>query len=416
MLDNGDFCLLSNEALSAFVATSPNTTFVPSQQATRLRSDCLASPPEPTDGALRVVPIYNEAELHRFASSWDRLAERVPFRSWAWNECWWRHYRGPHNRLNVLALEDRDGNIRGLAPWYIDHSPWLGRVVRLLGTGEVCSEHLTILCAPGWQSSVVNTLADWLTQDDHPNWDTLELDGVDSDNVAVHALVAALAERRHRTHFQRTINAWRVNLPKSWDEYLALVSKRQRERLKRAFRRKFEAGQAQLCVADDLASLGVGWSVFESLHKRRRKSQGQAGSFASPRFAAFHREMARRLLASDQLRLQWLALKGCPAAAEYGLCDEQTAYCYQTGFEPQLSDESPGWLSFAASIHRAIGQGYRWFDFLRGDEAYKVKWLAEPRQLSTVRVFARHWRGSAQHAAWSLRQWIRKSWRHRRSL
>ena len=185
---------------------------------------------------------------------------------------------------------------------------------------------------------------------------------------------------------------------------MAMFSSRRRERLRRAFRRKFDTGEAQLHVAQDLTSLAVGWPVFEALHNRRRESQGQPGCFASPRFAAFHHEVAPLLLASDQLRLLWLELNGCPAAAEYGLCDEQTVYCYQTGFEPELADDSPGWLSFGASIQRAIGEGYRWFDFLRGDERYKASWKAEPRALTTIRVFARHWRGSAQHGAWSLGQ------------
>ncbi|HEX4149797.1 MAG TPA: GNAT family N-acetyltransferase [Pirellulales bacterium] len=364
---------------------------------------------------LRIVPIDNEAQLHQFAGAWDRLAGRMPFRGWVWNECWWRHYRGPSDRLHVLALEDRTGQVRGLAPWYVGHSPWLGRVVRFLGTGEVCSEHLTILCEPGWQTPVVDALAYWLSQDHHRHWDTLELEGIDGENTTVHALVAALVERRHRVHRQPTINAWRVNLPETWDEYLAQFTSRRRERLRRAFRRKFDTGEAQLRMADDLESLAVGWPAFELLHNRRRESQGQPGCFASPRFAAFHREVAPRLLASDQLRLEWLELKGCPAAAEYGLCDDQTIYCYQTGFEPNLAEESPGWLAFGSSIQRAIHDGYRWFDFLRGDEAYKATWKAVPRELATLRIFARHLRGRARIGAWSLGQQLKKSWRQCRN-
>ncbi len=167
----------------------------------------------------------------------------------------------------------------------------------------------------------------------------------------------------------------------------------------------------QLHTIDDAASLATGWPVFERLHIRRRESLGQPGCFASPRFAAFHREVAPRLLAEDQLRLQWLELKGTPAAAEYAFCNEHTVYCYQTGLEPQLSTESPGWLSFGASIQNAISQGYHTFDFLRGDEPYKATWKAEPRKLSTIRIFARHWRASAQHGAWSLGLRIKKSLR-----
>ncbi len=79
---------------------------------------------------MRVVPIENEAELHRLADCWDRLAQRVPFRGWTWNECWWRHYRDPHDRLNVLAVEDGEATFAawlrctsavrlGWGEWYV---------------------------------------------------------------------------------------------------------------------------------------------------------------------------------------------------------------------------------------------------------------------------------------------------------
>jgi CelD/BcsL family acetyltransferase involved in cellulose biosynthesis len=383
----------------------------PVVSGTPVELGCASDPADYAVGKLTAVLIDNELELHQHAAAWDALAEQIPFRGWIWNESWWRHYRGPSDRLNVVALLDRAGKVRGLAPWFVSRSPWLGRVVRFLGTGEVCSEHLTILCEPGWQKSVIDALADWLTEDHRLHWDTLELEGIDSSNEAIHALTAALVERRLRAHFQHSINAWRVSLPASWDEYLARFSNRRRERLRRAFRRKFETGEALLSTATDVASLATGWPIFETLHVRRRESQGQLGCFASTQFAAFHRELAPKLLASDQLRLQWLELEGRPAAAEYGLCDKQNVYCYQTGFEPELSEQSPGWLSFGASIQRAINQGYRSFDFLRGDEAYKATWKAEPRELNTIRIFGRHWRGNAQQGAWLLGQQIKKSWR-----
>ena len=96
--------------------------------------DCPAAPAECLGGTLRVVPIDNELELHKFAAAWERLAERLPFRGWVWNECWWRHYRGPGDRLNVLTLQDEANPWS--CPWFVGHSPWLGRVIRFLGSAK----------------------------------------------------------------------------------------------------------------------------------------------------------------------------------------------------------------------------------------------------------------------------------------
>ena len=81
-------------------------------------------------------------------------------------------------------------------------------------------------------------------------------------------------------------------------------------------------------------------------------------------------------------------------AAEYGFVGDDTIYYYQGGFEPELADESPGWLSLAASLRLAIDQGYRSYDFLRGDESYKSSWRTVARPL--VRVAS--WVTSARRA------------------
>ncbi len=109
-------------------------------------------------------------ELAPYADDWDRLSAGVPFRSWAWLSSWWRHYGparsgGPDGpRLSVLCVFDLDDTLVGLAPWYLDGSGPAGRVMRLLGSGEVCSEYLSLLCQPGLEDRVARAVADNLTQ------------------------------------------------------------------------------------------------------------------------------------------------------------------------------------------------------------------------------------------------------------
>ena len=79
----------------------------------------------------------------------------------------------------------------GFAPWYLQHSASQGRVVRFLGSGEVCSDYLAILCRPEDEDRVAAALAEWLiraqggaasrspTGDTSDCWDLLELLGVD---------------------------------------------------------------------------------------------------------------------------------------------------------------------------------------------------------------------------------------------
>jgi CelD/BcsL family acetyltransferase involved in cellulose biosynthesis len=85
------------------------------------------------------------------------------------------------------------------------------------------------------------------------------------------------------------------------------------------------------------------------------------------------------MLASGRLRLSWLELDGVPAAAEYHFADQATTYAYQGGVDPDRLADEPGRLSTILFLRAAIEQGHRRVDFLRGDEAYKAHWRAEPR-------------------------------------
>ena len=103
------------------------------------------------------------------------------------------------------------------------------------------------------------------------------------------------------------------------------------------------------------------------------------------------------MLAADQLRMSWLELDGSPVAAEYHLAGPDATYAYQGGVDPRRLDEEPGRLSNMLTIRRAIEQGHRQFDFLRGDEPYKAHWRAIPRATYDYRIvpnrvrFMREW-------------------------
>jgi len=149
------------------------------------------------------------------------------------------------------------------------------------------------------------------------------------------------------------------------------------------------------------------------LHQRRRTSLGDRGCFASARFSAFHHDAALPLLRSGQLRLQWLELDGKPVAAEYHLRGPHVVYAYQSGIDPNALEEEPGVLITLACIKRAIDEGVKFFDFLRGDEPYKAHWRAEPLAMEDIRIVPSNPSARLRHGLWlagdSVRSWLKQS-------
>ena len=114
-------------------------------------------------GPLHVRLVTTEADLASLADDWNRMAGGVPFRRFDWLEPWWRHYRLADWRLFTLVVEDAANHPVAIAPWYMARSASDGRVVRLLGSGEVCSEYLTVLTENGCEAAAATALADWLS-------------------------------------------------------------------------------------------------------------------------------------------------------------------------------------------------------------------------------------------------------------
>jgi CelD/BcsL family acetyltransferase involved in cellulose biosynthesis len=367
------------------------------------------------DFSMRVDRFSTLDELAPYADDWDRLASGVPFRTWAWMSCWWRHYGQAQDRrrvaLSALGVFDTAGRLVGMAPWYLSQSAACGAVLRWLGSGEVCSDYLGILAQPGMEDGVTAALADYLTNAAAPrdlHWDLLELGGVDACEPSVTWLIEHLAQRDCLAHFCHGPNCWRLDLPATWDDYLGMLSKSHRKQARRLQRRSLESGRAVLHTVQSARELPRACEVLVGLHQARRRALGQRGCFASPRFTAFHREVMPRLLSQGQLQLHWLELDGRPVAAEYHFASAGIVYAYQAGIEPAALAEEPGRLIALATLRRAIEQGYRAVDFLRGDEPYKAHFRAVPRPSIAVRVVPHRAAARLRHCLWSAAKHVKR--------
>jgi CelD/BcsL family acetyltransferase involved in cellulose biosynthesis len=368
--------------------------------------------------------VTTTAQLAAMEGPWNALAGGMPLRSWTWLATWWAHYgaangdsnRSVERRLRVIAVyepaDDKAGELVGVAPWYLDGNVVHGNVIRPLGSGEVCTDHLSLVCRPADAPRVAAAIADYLTtQDDQ--WDRLELGAVDADDPAIARLADELDERECLVSRTAADNCWVIDLPQTWDEFLAAQSKSHRKQLRRFERRVVDTDRVVWHAVHDRNELDEAWHVLVDLHQRRRRSLGEPGCFASRPFRDFHGDVVERLLANGQLRMSWLELDGSPAAAEYHLAGPETTYAYQSGVDPTRLDEEPGRLSNMLTIQRAIAEGHRKFDFLRGDEPYKAHWRATPRPTYDYRIVPNRrlarLRGRAIAATETVTDWVKQS-------
>lgn len=340
---------------------------------------------------IRIERFTHEHQLAPLRGQWNALARGVAFRSFEWLESWWRTYGvGQNRQLCVLGAFGGDGRLAGIAPWYLEAAPLGGRTLRFLGSGEVCSDYMSVLCDVNQRDAICTCIVDWLSTDNQrpesarTGWNRLELDGVDAADETMARILEAMLAAGHLVSRRSRASCWRIHLPESWDAYLKQLSRSHRKQLRRLERHYFDSGRALLHLAANERELGQGLEALVRLHQRRRASLGERGAFASTRFIDFHAETAQRLLAKGNLRLVWLELDGQIVAAEYQVLGDGVVYAYQSGIEPTALQHEPGRLITLASLQLAIAEHRRAFDFLRGDEAYKAHWRAVPRPSEDV--------------------------------
>ena len=392
--------------------------------------------------------------LQPLRDAWRVLSRGAPMMSPAWLESWWRAYGSgdAQRQLYVVGVLDEAGQLAALAAWYLHRSKSKGRVLRFLGSGEVCSDHLSVLCRDdrttafqavdhrtmafqavdqidrleahrtggdrleAYRTMALDALADWLaahsdarnTSDSADRWDLLELTGVDADDPVIVRLATAMQRRGYGLHHRPATRCWRLELPPSWDEYLARLSKGHRKQVRRLVRDPFASGRAVLHTLDDERQIDEYLDTLIDLHQRRRQSIGQPGCFASRPFSKFVRWATPELWREGLLGLHVLKLDDRPIAAEYQIRGGGEVFAYQSGVDPERLDVQPGNLSSIATIRQAIDQGCRGLDFLRGDEPYKPHWGATPVETCELRIVAPHASARLRHAVWATGvQWRR---------
>jgi CelD/BcsL family acetyltransferase involved in cellulose biosynthesis len=351
---------------------------------------------------LQTSRIHSASDLDAFRDAWRDLAADAPMRSPEWLLEWWRYYAAPDDELCVLLFHEPGGPLVGLAPIYIQ-SVGKRATVRLLGSGDACTNHTTWLAAAGWETRVGVEVAHFLL-DYKPGWDRVLFESVDADDLAINTTVASLVENGCLLRKTPLLNCWKITLPSTWDDYLMMLSRTHRNRCRKQQREFFESGRVQLRQVISEADFSEGFEIMLKLHAARwGEATKPEGVFSDQRFRAFHETVARELLARKQLRLAWLECDGEPVAVEYQFVDEKAVYAYQAGMDPSVSEFPAGNLSIMAAIQFAIAQGCESFDLSRGDEPYKANWRATPTACHDIRIWPDRISGRMEHAVWGAR-------------
>ncbi len=345
-------------------------------------------------GQLIVQCVRSAAALEQLAGEWRDLFERVSCRNAflgiEWVESWWRHWGGPHHLL-VIGVRNSSGQLVAVAPFYVRRArlrSWGTRALCFLGNDYVAPDHLNILVDQEYVQSSIKAIVEQV-QRHRGEWDYIELSNAQAATPVFSELCRELKAHGMRERVLHVAGCPYATLPDSFEAYLGSVGSNLRYNYRRRRRALEREGQLKFVVCDSLPKIREHFEELRVLHGLRFGQKQVRSAFLLPQIQEFHADVLPRLTASGIARLYLLQMQGRTVAALYGFSVGKTFAFYQSGMDPAWSRLSIGLVMMGCAIEEAIHSGHDEFDFLAGDQTYKLQWATHSRNDVTVCYFDR---------------------------
>lgn len=327
--------------------------------------------------------VTTNSQFQHLADEWNQLLWRSSansiFLTWEWLATWWQHFQADQQLWIVTARHPQTNVLLGIVPLLIHQQKIKGlltfRECRFFEDDHTAPDHLDFIIDKEYEDAILPPLLDFILARNNL-WDTLRLSAFSSSSTALSILQAQLNPAEF---IQSEELCPLLDLPDSWEELHKSLPRNHRihnDRRTRKLLREFPE-QVDIQQVENATHLPAAMAHLLRLHNLIHSNNSAGTAFSSPAQQAFHLEIAERFLAKGWLRFYQLQVCGEPIAALYCFSYNNVVSFYQSGYDPAWGKYSPGTQCMAHAIQRAIHEGAREFDFLRGNEAYKYRWNAQ---------------------------------------
>jgi CelD/BcsL family acetyltransferase involved in cellulose biosynthesis len=319
--------------------------------------------------------------------AWNDLliqsASHVPFLTYDYQQTWWQtrgggEWQGDSQLLLVSAYENEE--LVGIAPLFHTKNILGKPALMFVGAIEV-SDFLDFIVKPQDLLKFIPGLLDFLSNADLPNWDLLDLYNILGDSPSLEILKSE-AEKRSWVHQQIHLQpSPYIPLPGNFEAYLAQIDKKQRHEIRRKLRNvEGSLAEGALYFTEDEETLESDVEAFIEMMAQDPNKR----DFLTDSMRAHIHNTARTAFEGGWLQLAFFTLDGQKAAANMSFNYNNRLWLYNSGWEWEYRDYSPGWVLLAYLIEWATENDIQEFDFMRGDEPYKYKFGGIDRHVYRV--------------------------------
>jgi len=330
------------------------------------------------------ISVADRDQIAQSRIVWDVLVNSMKYPSvfltWEWVTTWIDQFGSTYDLLVLMGYEgERLVGILPLAGTRVKLEDGLleHKVITFCGALELYPDHLDVICDRNTSHEKIQSYINQFME-------FLKL-----HNRRSIIYFPFLAERghlsrwlqqnsyRHRTIVRDDITSPYIPFGEDIDTYFQMMGKKKRYNIKREARILFEQKKVKMAILRKGDEIEKGLDELFRLHSARSSSKGIESTFSSDKIKEYH-----VLFAHETASLEWVMIfqlldGNNVIASAYGLLFHGTFNYYQAGFDPEWSHYSPGNVLIYSMIGYLSDKGIKVFDFLGGNDGYKLFWTKE---------------------------------------
>jgi CelD/BcsL family acetyltransferase involved in cellulose biosynthesis len=332
--------------------------------------------PEAATSGLSVERLGSLDDLDPVREEWDGFVEESGsdiYFTVDWLQAWWMHY-GRGRTFEGLIVRHGDRMV-GALPFSVERlraGPFPVRLGRFVGADSTLPV-FTPAIAEGFEEPVLQAALDRLLGD--AGCVAVSLSPLSGESRAAAAAERVAAQRFRLVRSDSTRPHTVFRFPGSFEEYLAGLSKSQRQNHRRYLRQlhgKHEISYRSVS-GDDAISY---FDRFLKLHAAHWQAEGKLGHFGDwPASEEFNRDLIARMAATGRARFYEIAGDGRVLAIEYSFVLGDRCYWRLPArdLDPELQKVRLGRLSLAEMFRVLIEDGQTMVEAGPGSYEYKVR-------------------------------------------
>lgn len=287
-------------------------------------------------------------------------------------QVWWESFRTEGELY--LGVVKEEGQLIGVAPLISE-----GQNCSFIGSPSVC-DYLDFSIVPGKESLFYHTLLDDLGR---IGVNIFDLRHVRPESSVLSVFKKIVESRGGFFHLEADGVSVEMDLPQDWNEYLGMLSGKERHEVRRKLRRLEQAGPGDIRILEKVQATEAELNRFFTMFRQSRRDKN---SFMDAPMESYFRLLLKKLGESGVLKLYLLEMKERIVAASLCFDYQDTTFLYNSCYDPTFKQFSVGLLCNVFTIRNSIETGHKRYDFLKGDEPYKRRLGGREVHLSKVLI------------------------------